>query len=145
MSDKLSYFEPRSKILCYYANVTHKVLVVRIANIPNWYFEKVLFPGQRLMFEALPEAVLEIHTGAVASAILSDKIPCYVLRVIEEVTAGAEQAVSEAACSAIGPRVNSNRPARAVAKAVINNSNGYIGIDINKLMNSSLARASSTV
>jgi hypothetical protein len=47
--------------------------------------ERVIFPGQRLMFEAPAEAVLEIHTGMVASAILSDKIPCYVLRVIEEV------------------------------------------------------------
>ena len=94
MSNKLSGFEFRNKILCYYANVTNKIQVVRIANIPNWYFEKVLFPGQRLMFEALPEAVLEIHTGAVASAILSDKIPCYVLRVIEEVSAEAEPAVS---------------------------------------------------
>ena len=71
-------------ILCYYANVTNQIQVVRIGNIPNWYFERVVFPGQRLMFEAAVEAVLEIHTGAVASAILSDKIPCYVLRVIEE-------------------------------------------------------------
>jgi hypothetical protein len=28
------------------------------------------------MFEALPEAQLEIHTGMMASAILSDTIPC---------------------------------------------------------------------
>ncbi len=29
------------------------------------------------MFEALPEALLEIHTGMMASAILSDTIPCH--------------------------------------------------------------------
>lgn len=92
MLNKLSNFEFRHPILCYYANVTNKIQVVRIENIPNWYFEKVVFPGQRLMFEALPEAILEIHTGAVASAILSDKIPCYVLRVIEEVSADTEWA-----------------------------------------------------
>ncbi|MCU0547013.1 MAG: DUF1830 domain-containing protein [Oscillatoriaceae cyanobacterium Prado104] len=92
MLNKLSNFEFRHPILCYYANVTNKIQVVRIENIPNWYFEKVVFPGQRLMFEALPEAILEIHTGAVASAILSDKIPCYVLRVIEEVSADTELA-----------------------------------------------------
>jgi hypothetical protein len=34
------------------------------------------FPGQRLIFEALPAADLEIHTGMMASAILSDTIPC---------------------------------------------------------------------
>ncbi|MBE9096664.1 DUF1830 domain-containing protein [Tychonema sp. LEGE 07203] len=68
------------------ANVTNQIQVVRIENIANWYFERVVFPEQRLMFEAATEAVLEIHTGTVASAILSDKIPCYVLRVIEEVS-----------------------------------------------------------
>lgn len=45
------------------ANATHQIQVVRIGNIPNWYFERVMFPGQRLMFEAAAEAVLEIHTG----------------------------------------------------------------------------------
>ena len=84
-----------SKILCYYANVTNKIQVVRIGNIPNWCFERVVFPGQRLMFEAATEAVLEIHTGAVPSAILSDKIPCYVLRVIEELSSEFELVIPE--------------------------------------------------
>ena len=33
------------------------------------------------MFEALPKALLEIHTGMMASAILSDTIPCERLRI----------------------------------------------------------------
>lgn len=65
------------KILCCYVNATSKIQIARITNIPNWYFERVVFPGQRLMFEALPEALLEIHTGMMASAILSDTIPCH--------------------------------------------------------------------
>ncbi|MEG4346365.1 DUF1830 domain-containing protein [Microcoleus sp. A003_D6] len=88
-----------NQILCYYPNITNQIQVVRIGNIPNWYFEKVLFPGQRLMFEAAAEAVLEIHTGAVASAILSDKIPCYVLRVIEEVSSELELVIPEERCA----------------------------------------------
>jgi hypothetical protein len=64
------------KILCCYVNTTNQIQVARITNIPKWYFERVVFPGQRLVFEALPEAVLEIHTGMMASAILSDTIPC---------------------------------------------------------------------
>lgn len=84
------YSEGNNQILCYYANFTNQIQVIRIENIPNWYFERVIFPEQRLMFEARPEAVLEIHTGMVAGAILSDKIPCYVLRVIEEVMADTE-------------------------------------------------------
>jgi Domain of unknown function (DUF1830) len=94
MSHQLS-LEANRQILCYYANVTNQIQVIRIANILNWYFEKVLFPGQRLMFKAPPEAILEIHTGAVASAILSDKISCYVLRVIEEVSSNLEQLIPE--------------------------------------------------
>ncbi|NJN23114.1 MAG: DUF1830 domain-containing protein [Acaryochloridaceae cyanobacterium RL_2_7] len=64
-----------SFVMCY-VNATSSIQVARITNIPNWYFERVVFPGQRLIFEAPLEAYLEIHTGMMASAILSDKIPC---------------------------------------------------------------------
>lgn len=63
-------------ILCCYVNATSKIQIARVTNISNWYFERVVFPGQRLIFEALPEALLEIHTGMMASAVLSDTIPC---------------------------------------------------------------------
>lgn len=71
-------------ILCCYVNVTSQIQVARITNIENWYFERVVFPGQRLMFETLPEALLEIHSGMMASAILSDTIPCQRLCISEE-------------------------------------------------------------
>lgn len=73
-----------SQILCCYVNATSKIQIVRVTNVPNWYFERVVFPGQRLVFESLPHAHLEIHTGMMASAILSDRIPCDRLRVEEE-------------------------------------------------------------
>ncbi len=76
-------FEHSSQILCGYVNATSQVQIVRIANIPDWYFERVVFPGQRLMFEALPQAQLEIHTGKLASVILLDQIPCVRLRIKE--------------------------------------------------------------
>ena len=63
-------------ILCCYVNATSQIQIARITNINNWYFERVVFPGQRLVFEAMPEALLEIHTGMMATAILSDTIPC---------------------------------------------------------------------
>lgn len=72
-------------VLCCYVNATSKMQIARITNIPNWYFERVVFPGQKLMFEALPEALLEIHSGMMASAILSDKIPCDRLVIDEQV------------------------------------------------------------
>ncbi|MBD0262981.1 MAG: DUF1830 domain-containing protein [Tolypothrix sp. Co-bin9] len=68
--------EQSGKILCCYVNATSKIQVARISDIPNWYFERVVFPGQRLVFEAPKVAHLEIHTGMMASAILSDTIPC---------------------------------------------------------------------
>ncbi len=67
-------------ILCCYVNATSQIQVARITNIPNWYFERVVFPGQRLVFEAALEAIIEIHSGMMASAILSDTIPCTKLR-----------------------------------------------------------------
>ncbi len=72
-------------VLCCYVNITSRVQIARITNVPNWYFERVVFPGQRLVFEALPEAMLEIHTGMMASSILSDTIACLSLQVQEAV------------------------------------------------------------
>jgi hypothetical protein len=63
-------------IVCSYVNATRQIQILRIANIPHWYFERVIFSGQRFWFEAPPNADLEIHTGMMASAILSDKIQC---------------------------------------------------------------------
>ena len=65
-----------NNILCCYVNATSRIQIARITNVPNWYFERVVFPGQRLVFEADSSAILEIHCGMMASAILSDTIPC---------------------------------------------------------------------
>ncbi len=74
-----------SPIVCCYVNATSRIQVARITNIPNWYFERVVFPGQRLIFEAPLEALLEIHCGMMASAILADTIPCDRLQVEDAV------------------------------------------------------------
>ena len=50
-------------ILCGYQNQTPTLQIIRITNIPNWYFERVVFPGEELILEALPEAVLEIYSS----------------------------------------------------------------------------------
>ncbi len=71
-------------ICCCYINETSKIQIARVTNIQNWYFERVVFPGQRLLFESMPEGQLEIHTGMMASAILSDTIPCTRLQISQE-------------------------------------------------------------
>lgn len=76
--------EQSNYFVCCYVNATSKIQIARISNIPNWYFERVVFPGQRLVFEAPLHSLLEIHTGMMASAILSDRIPCERLSVDED-------------------------------------------------------------
>ncbi|HSM82750.1 MAG TPA: DUF1830 domain-containing protein [Nodosilinea sp.] len=84
----------QSQVLCCYVNATSKIQVARITNVPDWYFERVVFPGQRLLFETVPRALLEIHTGMMASSILSDSIPCERLKVDAPGTAVFEPASS---------------------------------------------------
>jgi len=76
--------EHNEKVVCCYVNATSKMQVARITNIPNWYFERVVFPGQHLVFEAALDANLEIHTGMMASSIISDIIPCVQIQVQDE-------------------------------------------------------------
>lgn len=70
--------------VCCYVNASSKIQIARVTNIANWYFERVVFPGQHLVFEAPAGAMLEIHCGMMASAILSDTIPCERLRMSKE-------------------------------------------------------------
>jgi Domain of unknown function (DUF1830) len=75
---------PRQFILCCYVNSTAHVEVVRITNIPHWSLERVVFPGQRLLFNAPTTARLEIHTGMSISAIISETIDCQDLQLPKE-------------------------------------------------------------
>ena len=67
--------------LCCHTNKTRHLQVVRITNIPNWYYERVVFPGQRLLFEAPTDARLEVHTSYPVTALWTDTISCDRLRV----------------------------------------------------------------
>lgn len=62
--------------LCCYVNATAHIEVVRVTNIPHWYFERVVFPGHRILFKAPALARLEIHTGMSISSIISETIDC---------------------------------------------------------------------
>lgn len=100
---------PKS-ILCCYVNATSRMQVVRITNVSNWYFERVVFPGQRLVFEAPETGQVEIHTGMMASAILSDRIPCHKLAVQEELN------------EALGVREGDDENARAAESSMVSTS-----------------------
>ena len=82
MSELLNSFPANSSesFLCYYSNQSSRIQIIRISNIPNLYLERVVFPGQRLFFEAVESAKLEVHTSDRITAIITDVIPCEKLR-----------------------------------------------------------------
>ena len=65
-----------SQLNCHYQNATNTIQVVCISNIKEFFLERTVFPGQRLFFEAPPTAILEVRTGAGATTIATDSIPC---------------------------------------------------------------------
>jgi hypothetical protein len=67
---------PADPILCCYVNKTDKLQVGRIVNIPDWHFERVVLPGQRLLFEAQTAGLLEVHVITDSSTWLYSTIPC---------------------------------------------------------------------
>ncbi len=88
----------KKRILCYYRNPTDRVQIARILDVPNWCFERIVFPKQRLCFEATLDAHLEIHTGSLDRTTVLEtsvargneccghfcKIPCRLLQVEED-------------------------------------------------------------
>lgn len=74
------------KVLCHYHNDTRHIQVARIENIPHEpheYLERVVFPGDRLVFKTFPHAWLEIYTGELCSALLAERILCDRLRLTQ--------------------------------------------------------------
>ncbi|MCL2931499.1 MAG: DUF1830 domain-containing protein [Trichodesmium sp. MAG_R03] len=53
--------EESQKILCFYGNTTCKMQIARISNPENKYWERIVFPGERFLFEAVSETELEIY------------------------------------------------------------------------------------
>lgn len=76
--------ELSGRILCLYVNNTSTMQIARIVNIASWYFERTVFPGERLLFEALPEAELEIWKSTETGVVELDRTLCDRLRVQEE-------------------------------------------------------------
>ncbi|NEO86678.1 MAG: DUF1830 domain-containing protein [Spirulina sp. SIO3F2] len=68
------------KILCHYRNPTVQLQIIRITNIPHWYFERVVFASDVVIFEAVARAILEIHGSDGITTVLTDHIPCETLQ-----------------------------------------------------------------
>ena len=70
--------------LCYYSNSTHQMEVIRVINIPDFKFEKVVFPGQRILFEAVAEGQLAVYTSRGKNKIFAQLISCKDLKIEDQ-------------------------------------------------------------
>jgi hypothetical protein len=70
-------------ILCSYINRTCQLQIIKVFNLNNGDFERVIFPGQRVLFYAEPEDELEVYAGDIGKTICVAKYPCIELQIDE--------------------------------------------------------------
>lgn len=73
-----------NEILCYYLNSTSEIQVIKSECQRTWDFERVVFPGQRLFFEAFSTAQLEIYKAKNSGLQLAARVKCDRLQVQQE-------------------------------------------------------------
>jgi hypothetical protein len=81
-SEKPTTTDKLDKFLYFYQNRTNQIQFLKIVNYPNIYWEKVVFPFQKLMFEAQAQSQLEINSCDVLGTVSTDIILCQNLQVI---------------------------------------------------------------
>lgn len=79
LSENFSTVEGSHCILCFHINATNRIQSIRVKTIANTLFERVVFPRERLIFEATPEAYLEIYSSNEDYII----VPCQQLTITE--------------------------------------------------------------
>jgi hypothetical protein len=66
-------------ILCFYINSTDKLQLAQLQSHSS--FERLVFPGEKFMFEALPEEVLGIYTYTTSGITLLKNVVCQDIQV----------------------------------------------------------------
>jgi hypothetical protein len=70
-------------IVCHYMNATNQIQMVRIPSLTNGHrSERMIFPSERILFEAEPDAILEVYQGADIDT-QPEQIPCVSLQMKE--------------------------------------------------------------
>lgn len=72
------------KLPCFYVNATSTIQIIRVKNETGIEFEKVVYPGESLHFQARPDDQLEVNTYECITSVLDDMIPCQRLCVAEQ-------------------------------------------------------------
>lgn len=80
---------------CAYTNQSGAIQIVRISNVENWYFERVVFPAQMIGFTAMAQATLDIYTCDHAGALLDERIACSRLAVPDSLPMEVSKVTSE--------------------------------------------------
>lgn len=81
-SNGSSIVSSSDSILCCYVNTKETLQVARIFHPMQGASEKIVFPGQKILFETLPEALLRIYTYSRTNGVmLLQEIPCGQLQV----------------------------------------------------------------
>ena len=73
--------EPQANILCYYNNTSSQMQIIQFLNSSVNYPSKIVFPGQRIMFEAQPDSQIEILSGKKGDTLVSQLVNCQDLQV----------------------------------------------------------------
>ena len=77
LTDK-SKSQDLTKSLCYYINDTNDIQIVRVMDGVICCFECIIFAKEHILFEALPESYLEIHSSPIEGATVN-RISCKLL------------------------------------------------------------------
>ena len=73
--------EPTKNILCYHHNSSAQMQMIKFFNNGINYSSKMVFPGQRIMFEAEPDSQVKILSNQKGNTLLSQLINCQDLQV----------------------------------------------------------------
>jgi hypothetical protein len=72
-------------MLCCYQNHSPKIQIIRSAETERqqlpWHLERVIFPGQRLMFEAPKQSKIQVYSSDPAGMLVDDTVSCDRIRV----------------------------------------------------------------
>lgn len=79
-----------TSILCYYTNSTRYIQQIRLQQNPHLSLDRLVFPGEKFIFEALPEGALEIYTYTASGLQLLQTIACLRLQVLQRQQAELE-------------------------------------------------------
>lgn len=69
--------------LFFYRNVTDRLQIIRVEQTLDQWLEKVVFPGEQLLFYSMPEAFFDIYHSTKTGLTLVHRVPCSQLQVLE--------------------------------------------------------------